>query len=201
MIGTNKVQLHSTGIFKVLNQTLWILVILCAISAFISLVDIVLPTVIHPIFALIDTSVARFIVIVDLITIVMALIWLFRLHKDLNAIYQEYPITPGNALTQFMVPFYNIWGIGNTLGTIASYFQTETTTEIFGNTLQSLIPWLYAMSILSSLLNRSLLAMNLITEYPVIYLITGIVDLSLTWVRLQILQTTYQAIRIKALNC
>ena len=199
MIAKNNVQLHSTGIYKVLNQTLWILFILCGISAFISLVNIVLPSNIFSAFALFDASIASFIVIIDLVTIVMALIWLFRLHKDLNAIYQEYPIAPGSALLQFMVPFYNIWGIGNTLGTIASYLKSEATTEMFGNTLKSLIPWLYAMSILSSLLNRVLLTVNL-TEYPVIYLITGIVDLSLIWVRLQILQTTYQAIRTKALN-
>ena len=49
--------------------------------------------------------------IVILVMIFFMAKWIFRLHKDLNEIFPDYPITPRKALYMTLIPFYNAWGI------------------------------------------------------------------------------------------
>ncbi|WP_276356077.1 DUF4328 domain-containing protein [Cohnella caldifontis] len=60
------------------------------------------------------------------IVLVLYLVWLYRVHMDLNRLFPRYPRTPGGALACTIVPFYNLYGIPSIYNMIGTHFQTET---------------------------------------------------------------------------
>lgn len=194
--------LKSASIGKLLIRCLWILLILGGVSILLSLVDVLL-AVLYTFLAPVDAVQALIAVLLNIAVIVMALIWLYRLHEDLARIYGSYPITPGGSLARFMIPFYNLWGIWNTLGTIANHFKAEAVTERQGKDLSTFIPWFYVAALASNLLNRLILQQTLIDASepePVLFLLTSIVDTLLTYVQLQIAKSVISGVRNKVLN-
>jgi hypothetical protein len=199
--------LKSVNLSKLLIQLLWILLIQGGLSIFLSLVGLMLPTrsnsfFINSIVALDGLQTILRLILYYLVVLVMALVWLHKVHHDLRSLYGSYSITPGEALARFMIPFYNLWGIGNTLTTMASQFKSETLTAANGQSLASFVPFLYATLIFSNFLNRLALqqAFSSNGANPVLLLGTAIVDTALTFVELKIAQFITGAIRSKALN-
>jgi hypothetical protein len=101
-----------------------------------------------------------------------------------------------------MVPFYNIWGIWDTLMTIAGRFKTEEgLVQEMGNALKSWVLRFYELTLLSNILNRVIFQSALTETYwerPILVLISGIVDLWLAYVLLEIAKTVLTAINHKA---
>ena len=44
---------------------------------------------------------------------VVYLVWVYKYHKDLKFHFNNYPVTPGQALARRLIPLLNIWGIWN----------------------------------------------------------------------------------------
>ncbi|HEY9647410.1 MAG TPA: hypothetical protein V6C88_13615 [Chroococcidiopsis sp.] len=193
--------LKSTGIAGVMMPTLKVRLWFAIASALFSLTEVVLPFVYAPLEPL-DAIVASLALLINLITLVMALIWIYRLHVDLRQLYPDYPITPGGALARFMIPFYNIWGIWNTLMTIAGRFKTEDDIiQAAGNRVKANVPIFYAVSITSNILNRITLQQTL--ENPesvsaVLVLITTLVDVGLSYILIEIARAAIAGINQKA---
>lgn len=60
------------------------------------------------------------------IIIVVYLIWLYRVHMDLNRLFPSFPRGPGGALACMLIPFYNLYGIPSIYMTIGTHLETET---------------------------------------------------------------------------
>jgi tetratricopeptide (TPR) repeat protein len=89
------------------------------------------------------------------ITIVIMLVWLYRLHAHLRATDRGYPISPWGAVARFTIPFYNFWGIWNLFATFANWLKSQG-SELGrrGTSLINWLPWLYLSLITSNLLNQ-----------------------------------------------
>jgi hypothetical protein len=201
MLNTSDGNLKSSGVAKVLMPTLKVRLGLAALSAAFSLVEVVLPFLYGAIAGL-DVLVAIAALICNIISLIVALVWIYNLHLDLKNFYNDYPIEPGASLARFMIPFYNLWGIWNTLMTMAGRFKTEAgLIQEMGDALKSWIPKFYGIAILSNILNRAIFraAMTDPTSVPpILYLITALVDLGLAYVLLEIAKTILTAIHQKA---
>jgi hypothetical protein len=192
--------LQSSGIADILMKSLWVRIGFAGISTFFSLIEVLIPAIYASLESL-DGLVALIALIVNITTLILAVVWLHRYHKDLMQLYGDYPITPGGALARFMIPFYNIWGIWNTLTTVAGRFKGEEgVLHDLGASLQSLVPRLYGVAILSNILTRYTLQQSLRDPDSVpgfLWLITALVDLGLAYVLLQIAKVMIQAINTK----
>lgn len=92
---------------------------------------------------------------ISYITIALFLIWLHRLHASLGRVFNQYPISPWGAVARFAIPFYSLWGIGNTLTTLANQFKSGGGELIrWGASLKWWIPWFYVSLITSNVLSR-----------------------------------------------
>lgn len=148
--------LKSTGISKLLM-----------ISLQVRLVITIIPTVFHVIPGMLANFDSADILIgfalqivlswlILIISSVIFVIWIYRIHIDLKNLFADYPITPSGALTRILIPLYNIWGFPNTIYTFAQYFGEQ---GIFfsriDKRLKFLIQMFYGFTTASYILNSN----------------------------------------------
>lgn len=112
-----------------------------------------------------------------IVTIILFLVWMYLLHRDLKLLFRTYPITPGQALAQLMIPIYNLWGIWNVFSTLTERLRTRG-----GAALKHWLPLLYLTGFASRSLNRFLIVKSRNEEAeisPTLLLITLGIDLFL----------------------
>jgi len=123
------VSLKSAGVGRGLLWLLRIALAFDGLSTILTLIKISLPATPPIITALQHLLKVPLIAVplacVSLAILLLLLVWIYRLHKDLRQCYGSYPIDAGDALINFILPGYNIWGIWKTLMTIARYFKAE----------------------------------------------------------------------------
>ena len=193
--------LKSTGICKLLIRLFRISLGFTISSSLFSLIEVLLPSVYQNI-VLIDALQAIVGFLVHLTSFVVFMIWMYRIHVDLKIFFTDYPITPGGSLARYLIPFYNIWGIWNTLSTFAERFSKESgDIKELSDNLKKLIPLLYALSFISNALNRLLLKQALSGDgqmNPILLLITCPIDIGLTIAFLELAKTMGSTITKKA---
>ncbi|MBD3882795.1 hypothetical protein IFO70_13565 [Phormidium tenue FACHB-886] len=88
------------------------MLILGGVSIVFALIGLVLPynssSLLVGAIASLDALQALSGVILNLVVIIMALVWLHKIHQDLQSLYGTCPITPGGAVARFMIPLYNL---------------------------------------------------------------------------------------------
>lgn len=98
---------------------------------------------------------------VDIVSVVLYyiimtiyLIWVYRVHMDLNRLYLQYPRTPGSALACMMIPFYSFYGLPSTYQLIGSHYQRTAALRKTGQWIQGLSIPLLIFMIATNILNR-----------------------------------------------
>jgi hypothetical protein len=87
--------------------------------------------------------------------IVIYLVWIYRVHMDLNQLFIRYPRSPGSALACMIVPFYSFYGIPSTYRVIGGHFLHETQgIEKQGKWVHGLAVPLIICILTTNLLNR-----------------------------------------------
>jgi hypothetical protein len=80
----------------------------------------------------------------SIISIILFLVWMYRLHADLRSLFKRYPISSGQALAQLVIPIYNIWGIWNVFATLSARLRAQgNQLADAGSTLRFWLPVLY----------------------------------------------------------
>jgi len=74
--------------------------------------------------------------------VLLSLVWLHRIHASLQNLMGQYPISPRGAVLRFLLPIYNIWGIGRTWLTLAHQLAQSQLKQP-SRLLQRLTVWLY----------------------------------------------------------
>jgi hypothetical protein len=88
---------------------------------------------------------------------VIYLIWIYRVHMDLNNYFANYSRSPGMALACMMVPFFNFYGLPSTYLRIGEYFsQYATGLEKQGQWIRGLAVPLILLFFLLSGINNSM---------------------------------------------
>lgn len=87
---------------------------------------------------------------ITLITTLLFLLWIYRLHHNLRELFHPYPISPGGAVLRFVLPLYNLWGIGNTFFTLARHLKTRSHQITSSRTIRRLTLWLYGLLLLTA---------------------------------------------------
>jgi Ca2+/Na+ antiporter len=190
--------LKSANIGKLLIWFFWVVI---GIYLFEFLLSILQVTHLSPEkqLSIFDNYLSRPILVLSLCQMVLFLVWLYRLHQDLNNVFEYYPISPTAAAVRYLVPFYNIWGVWNTLSTFANHFIRDSgNLPQLAKKVRSLIPCLYIAIALSiglgfweyNLENAGEKLVNL----PVF---TSFCDLAVAVIDLLLVQTMVQAISQK----
>jgi hypothetical protein len=196
------ISLKSASIGRLLVRLLWVLLGFGVASTLLSLLQLIAKPL-YQLLASLDALISILTLLFSLTSIIVFMIWLYRLHADLRDIFKEYPITPGGAIARFLIPIYSLWGIANTLSTFADRFkgEGEDLTRL-SEQVRSLIGPLYGCMIGSNLLNR--LAFTEAVKnpedkfLPFWFLFSCILDLGLTAILLQLAKTMQTAITQKA---
>ncbi|ACC81050.1 DUF4328 domain-containing protein [Nostoc punctiforme] len=194
--------LKSVGVGRLLVRLLWVLLGFGIASTLFSLLE-VMAKPLYQLLTSIDKLVGIVLLFISLISIIVFLIWLYRLHADLKNLFKEYLITPGGAIARFIIPIYSLWGIANTLSTFADRFKAEggDLTRL-SEQVRSLIGPLYGFMIGSNVLNRIALRIavkNPQDEFlPFWFLLSCILELGSTAILLQLAKTMQTAIIQKA---
>ncbi|MFD1019811.1 hypothetical protein [Thalassobacillus hwangdonensis] len=103
---------------------------------------------------IIDTELYRKIEMLDVIGIwgtfvfyfiqgILFLIWLYKVHKDLNAMDSYYPVSPWGSFARVIVPVYNLYGLWNVYATMYRHFKQYDRTEHIGQKLYVYLPIFY----------------------------------------------------------
>ncbi|WP_176720357.1 DUF4328 domain-containing protein [Desulfuribacillus stibiiarsenatis] len=81
-----------------------------------------------------------------IVSFIVSLIWLYKVHKDLREGNHNYPISPGGSVIHNIIPIYNIYGAWKVFRTIGNYFQ-EKGHQIaeYGRKVNSSILYIYLL--------------------------------------------------------
>ncbi|XPM60034.2 MAG: hypothetical protein EDM05_022865 [Leptolyngbya sp. IPPAS B-1204] len=80
---------------------------------------------------------------INLWVVGLSLLWLYRIHASLRDLFGSYPISPMAAVMRFVLPIYNLWGIGRTLFTLARHLTLEAHLNRASQLIRRLTGWLY----------------------------------------------------------
>lgn len=166
----------SKGIGTILQLFLWVGLCVGILSTVVNIIWGINEELFLNYLYKIDIFFSIFFAALYVMTLVIYLIWIYRIHADLAQLDSNYTISPGAALARIMIPFYSIWGTYNTYSTMAKYFQNRDTDETLGqgNTLYSSIPFLYVTLFISNLFGRLIMNDEYIT--PTVYVLSYIAD-------------------------
>lgn len=89
------------------------------------------------------TPIDRWIWLVHGLVFLLSLVWIDHLHRSLAQLFGRYPISPRQSVLRFVVPLYQVWGIGNVLLTLASRFSQPGNLKAAGRSIRRLTFWLY----------------------------------------------------------
>jgi ribosomal protein S27E len=79
-----------------------------------------------------------------LVSLVIDLVWMYRVHRDLDKLYPGYKISPGQAVARLLIPVYNFWGIWSVFATLSGKLRQEVgKVREQGSTLYTLLIALY----------------------------------------------------------
>ncbi|MWC29635.1 hypothetical protein [Paenibacillus sp. MMS18-CY102] len=118
--------LKSETMSNVLKILLWVLVALAAADLAFSVIYAIDQDVFFDQFYSIYGFENIISTVLYLIIAVVYLIWIYRVHMDLNRLFLRYPRTPGSALACMLVPFYSIYGVPSTYQIIGNHFRKGT---------------------------------------------------------------------------
>jgi hypothetical protein len=85
---------------------------------------------------------------ITIAALLLSLLWLYHLHASLKPLLGAYPISPTGAVMRFVLPLYNLWGIGNVCFTLAKRLSSDTTL-VYCRVIRRLTNWLYFLLLLA----------------------------------------------------
>jgi len=65
----------------------------------------------------------------SLAVVIVLLMWAYKIHEDLNRIFDTYPISPGMGLVSVLIPIYNLYGLWHIFMTMHRHFSGISTTN------------------------------------------------------------------------
>jgi hypothetical protein len=153
-----EVNSKSKGVGNILLLFLWVGLILSIFSLATTVPYVYAYDFYYHYLASVDHFVSSFNFVLYYITVIIFLVWMYRIHTDIIRTLPNYNVTPGGALIRLMVPFVNIWGLWNTFSNLSRLFKaTELGSYRAGARLYLLIPFLYLTLYSTSILNRYIL--------------------------------------------
>lgn len=163
---------------NVLTMMLWVLVAMAVVDLSFSVVYVqnydLFYDRIYPVYGFVETMY----VVLYYVVCVVFLIWIYRVHIDLNRMFLQFPRTPGKALACLLIPIYNLYGIPSTFRRIGDSYRDG----IFGFRNQG--QWIYHLGLplliliyVSNTLNRAIARVDEISDS--LMLSTSIVEVVL----------------------
>ncbi|MBO7746241.1 DUF4328 domain-containing protein [Paenibacillus sp. MWE-103] len=93
--------------------------------------------------------------ILYIVIAIIFLIWIYRVHMDLNRLYLRYPRTPAEALLGMIIPLYNLYGIPSTFMRIGSRYQSTPALRRAGGWISGLAVPLVLLTLVSGFTNQA----------------------------------------------
>lgn len=106
--------------------------------------------------AVLDQAVIVGDILIWFIACIIFLVWIYKVHADLNKLHSNYPISPLGSLARIMIPFYNLYGFWKVFSTMSNYFKENSQTMNWGKKLALMIPFYYISIFSSQIISRSI---------------------------------------------
>ncbi|REE56281.1 hypothetical protein A8990_16618 [Paenibacillus taihuensis] len=85
---------------------------------------------------------------------IVYLVWIFKVHVDLNQLILKYPRTPGGALAAMLIPFYNFYGLPSTFSRMGAQLEERSYTAAIGRKISTLTVPLIILFLFNYVLGR-----------------------------------------------
>lgn len=120
-------QLKSEMMSTILQIMLWALIILTTLTLIANAIFVIDSSFYMSSIYSINSFMNSVSTVLYIIILVIYLIWIYRVHMDLNASFPNYPRSPVAALACNMIPLFSFYGLPSTYLMIGQHFQHETT--------------------------------------------------------------------------
>jgi hypothetical protein len=155
---------------------------------------------------IVDTFTSVFYIFLNILTGVIYVIWIFKVHKDLKEIDTAYPVSPWGAMFRIWIPFYSVfYGLWNIYSSMYRYFMKQDDTVSLGVRLIRYVPFYYALFIITNTLNRIFFnqenAISFLGEtYEEFFILSFGLDVLLFLIYLQIFKIVTRALHLLTLH-
>ncbi|BBI31036.1 hypothetical protein [Cohnella abietis] len=130
--------LKSEMLSKILTILLWILTAFSVLSLLTTIVYVSdLDLYITYVYSL-DGFIEVFSYPFYFIVVIVYLIWIYRVHMDLNTLFSYYPRTPGGSLVCMLLPIYNFYGIPSTFNILGEHLKRIPAAQKQGLSIKGL---------------------------------------------------------------
>jgi hypothetical protein len=147
-------ELRSKKTGGVLETLLWASIVVSAIT-FIMTALYVWNYELYFSLEMIDTFSSLFFMFTYILTGITYIIWIFKVHKDLQQLDPNYPVSPGGAMLRIWVPFYSLfYGLWNIYSSMYRFFIEYKETKTLGLMLIKYVPFYYGLFLITSILDR-----------------------------------------------
>ncbi|RPF50088.1 hypothetical protein [Aquisalibacillus elongatus] len=163
-------KLASESIGNILRTILLALIILESIVFIITIIFVIDYNSYLP-FAQIEQAINTFIFISLFIMYLIYVIWIYKVHVDMQQLNLNYPISPVKSVLSFVIPFYNLYGAWNVHSKLADSFRQRNLPKAIrlGDTIMKVLPVAYLLTfadrVLGMYLNDLLEAQEVVSEY------------------------------------
>lgn len=149
-------KLYSEVLSNVFKILLTILVSLSAINLLSTVVYSVNETAYFDYAYELDSFVSLFGTVLFYIVLVVYLVWIYRIHMDLQSLFPFYSRSPGMALACNMIPIFNIYGIPSVFLRIGRQFDGTPSTSRQGQFIIGMVAPLILLYLLDNSVSRYL---------------------------------------------
>jgi hypothetical protein len=147
-------ELRSKKTGGVLETLLWASIVVSAIT-FIMTALYVWNYELYFSLEMIDMFSSLFFMFTYILTGITYIIWIFKVHKDLQQLDPNYPVSPGGAMLRIWVPFYSLfYGLWNIYSSMYRFFMEYKETKTLGLMLIKYVPFYYGLFLITSILDR-----------------------------------------------
>jgi hypothetical protein len=108
--------------------------------------------------------------------VVLYLIWIYRVHIDLNHLFDRYPRSPGMSIAYMIIPFYNLYGLPSTYLRIGEYYEESVSAKRQGLRISGLAVPLIICFMTTGILNRYIANADGDAS-AILFIVTGVFEL------------------------
>ncbi|SEO47437.1 hypothetical protein [Paenibacillus sp. OV219] len=125
------------------------------------------------------------------------LVWIWKVHSDLNQLFAQYSRTPGAALAAMIIPIYSLYGLPSTFNQMGHTLAQQAITATQGRRIIKLVAPLITLFVMNYILGRLLPDSS---DNAAVFILLSVITLAFYMVCLLLTRYISQSLTLLASN-